>query len=69
MDLILNMCHEIQIDSGITLNTEDQVTLIIEQYRDQLSLLTNNFLQTVQMLVISVDKQFSANGTDVSYLC
>ena len=27
------------------------------------------FLQTVQMVIISVDEQFSADRTDVSYLC
>ena len=42
MDLILNMCHEIQIDSGITLNAEEQVALIVGQYRDRLCLLINS---------------------------
>ena len=37
------------------------MALIIEQLRDQLCLLTN-----ITDVIISVDKQFSANSTDVN---
>ena len=56
------------------------MALIIEQLRDQLCLSTNStdvsclcwwtiFLQTVQMVIISVDEQFSAKSTDVAISC
>ena len=60
---VLHFLYEIQIDSGVVSNTENQVALIIEQLRDQLCLLTNgtdvNYLcgQTI----------FFANSTDVNY--
>ena len=57
--------YEIQIDSGVASNTENQVALIIEQLRDQLCLLTNSTdvkylcwqtisCQKIRMLSISV---------------
>ena len=40
-----------------------------KQYRCLISLLTNDFLQTVQMIIISVGEQFSAKSTDVAISC
>ena len=60
----MQFLYEIQIDSGVASNTENQVALIIEQLRDQLCLLTN-----ITDVIISVDKQFSAKSTDVAISC
>ena len=61
-----------QIDSGVTLNSENQVTLIIEQYRDNLLLLllmSSSFL-IIEHWTLNIEHwRWSLNSTEIICCC